>query len=140
MFTFTKEKGSVAVSSSFVTVKKDLAENSGEQVEEGKETQKLTPVRVVNAGSRLVPVNEAEARKAAEARARGAEAMDVIVEEMREVDASDKTAFMNQAALASGGKLSESGEEIVYESVEDLVRAVDVLQDSIESVKKEDGS
>ncbi len=143
---FKKVKGSVSVSPDMINVKGKVINDSVSKKESSTdedpatEPEKMDPIRVVNAGARLIPINNEEARKVADARARGAKGIETIVEDMREMDASDVETLMNQAALASGGKLSKSGDEIVYESVGDVARAVEILQDSVESVRKENGS
>ena len=136
---FKKDKGSVSVPAELAPVKKSVLEELRSRETEKEVTsedpEKLDSIRAVNAGDHLVPVNRKEERKLAEAHERGARAMNFVVEDIREMDVSDSETLVNQAALASGGRISESGDQIAYYSKEDIHLAVDVLAESIESVE-----
>ncbi|MDC7229719.1 MAG: JAB domain-containing protein [Sphaerochaetaceae bacterium] len=133
---FNTTDSSVPVDSSFVSVPKTDVE------EEGKEEpdSKMDPIRVANVGTHLVPVDKSEARKAAKARKKNAEAMEVIVEDLAPMETDDRLSLLNRAAIATEGKLL-GDESIAFEDGDAMNRAIYLLAPNIESVEeKENGA
>ncbi|NBK22827.1 MAG: hypothetical protein EOM68_12450, partial [Spirochaetia bacterium] len=132
---FNKTEGSYSVDSSFVSVPR--VETQEEQ-NEGKEEEKLEPIRVANVGTHLAPINEAEAKKASKAKSKNAEAMEVIVEDLPPMGEEDKISLVNRAAIATEGKIL-NGESVAFKDENDLNRAVFLLSPHLESSVKVDG-
>jgi len=104
---------------------------------EEKEVEKLTPIKGVVMKGRFVPTNETENEKAREAQARGAEVVEIEVSENLQMDQTQMIPLANKAAIQTGGKIVGEN-RIVYESEDDLNKAVYLLKNAIIDVDKND--
>ena len=128
---FLSSKDSIPIDSMFVGVPK----HTNEQTEVGVSTGPLEPIRVVNVGTHLAPVDDVELKKAARAKANGAEAMEVVVQDMLPVESEDQLSILHRAAIATEAKII--GDSILgFTSEEDLDRATYLLAPNTEAVEK----
>ena len=140
---FKKSDNSQSIDASFVGVSRSaVAEAKAEEAKKGEQAKsasadteetKIDPIKVVNVGPRLSPVNDEELRKAAKAVNIGAQAMEVEVVEMPEMQAEDKFSLINRAALASGAKIID-GEELGFEDEQAMIKGMYLIAPSVEAV------
>jgi len=150
--TFKSTEKSIPIDSSFVSVPtKDVLtaydESNKKEKPEGKEKTgsgkpdkktvgKIEPVRVAHIGSRLVPINQEEMDKAAQAKLQGAPAMNVVVEEGEYLNDSDHVSLVNDAARTMGARVGDS-DVVVFSSEEDLEQGVASFEPFTEAVTRE---
>ena len=95
----------------------------------------IEPIRVVNVGTHLAPVNEVELEKATRAASNGAEVMEVIVEDMSPMESEDQLSILNRAAVATEAKIIEN-EKLGFNSEEEMDRAVYLLASNTEAIQR----
>ncbi|MFA5584717.1 MAG: hypothetical protein WDA09_10935, partial [Bacteriovoracaceae bacterium] len=127
---FTPRPNSISIDSAFVGVNKQVLEAT----EAGVAVGPMEPIRAVNVGDHLAPINDAELNKAARALKNGMEAMEVIVEDFPSIDTSDYTSMLHQAAIATEGVIINDS-ELGFETKEDLERAVYLLSLNVEAME-----
>ncbi|WP_422477191.1 hypothetical protein [Pleomorphochaeta sp. DL1XJH-081] len=130
---FTPSKNSIPIDSSFVGVPKGKLEERDENAVSGP----IEPIRVVNVGTHLAPVNEVELEKATRAANNGAEAMEVIVEDLSPMESGDQLSILNRAAVATEAKIIEN-EKLGFNSEEEMDRAVYLLASNTEAIQRTD--
>ncbi|MGE0076037.1 MAG: hypothetical protein AB7S52_12495, partial [Sphaerochaetaceae bacterium] len=128
---FLSSKDSIPIDSMFVGVPKHTIE----QTEDGVSTGPLEPIRVVNVGTHLAPVDEIELKKAARAKVNGAEAMEVVVQNMLPMESEDQLSMLHRAAIATDAKIIDDS-ILGFTSEEDLNRAAYLLSPNTEAVEK----
>ncbi|MFA7371262.1 MAG: hypothetical protein WCY78_04980 [Sphaerochaetaceae bacterium] len=128
---FTPTANSVAVDSGLIGVPKTAVE----AMEDGVAVGSMQPVKVVNVGDHLVPIDDVELKKAARAVKNGLGAMEVIVVGFPSIDTSDFTAMLHRAAIATEGKIINDS-ELGFETQEDLDRAMFLLALNVEAIEQ----
>ena len=140
---FNTTKESYTIDKSFINTRKDedtsqIDEPNKDQQEAKTPPAKIDPIKVVQHGSRVIPINAAEMDKASEASARGAQVIEVEVNDDVPFNTESQTKLAHQAAISTEGKIVDD-QTVAYETQEDLNYAMHMLATNIEAVEKTDG-
>ena len=130
---FLSSKDSVPIDSSFINVpQQEIDRIDGDAV-----SGPIEPIRVVNVGTHLAPVDQSELSKAARAKKDGMGAMEVIVDEMAPMESIDQISTLNRAAVSTDAKILD-GEKLGYTSEEEMNRAAYLLAPNTEAIERTD--